>query len=168
MILSHMVNISKALNETEMLTILKTKEKECFGDDKPETDTYTSDYTFHCIVIGFDFICLIVNMIIARKVLKIVKCSNPRVTLLMIFINLTILTNMIQHTIVVYYLYYLIEKENGKDNEQLETFRKSKICFIEIESLLFTITIIINANMWAFNFIRLREMASKSTNQFGI
>ena len=98
-----------------------------------------------------DIFLMFVLLYIAQRVIRLTKCKNIRISLLMVFMNLTMFANLIVK------IYYVDLFSNLIDNPDFKWDQTLQHILLEIPPIMMYLTVMINLNQWAFYFIKIRE-----------
>ena len=108
---------------------------------------------YHVMTGAFELICLIIMGFIAKKVIRLSGCHNYKVTLLVIFIILTLLSDIVQH------IFMAVDYRENLQNPHYFNYYKAKVFLKVTPAFLLQLTIACNLNSWAFYFVKIRQMA---------
>ena len=106
----------------------------------------------HIILASMNAILLPVMMYIGYKVVKLTKCSNYKLVVFIIMINICIISNLVLRIYISHDALMILNDATYTRN--LPVFW---ILYLG-DQLLFMLTILSNANIWAFHAIKIRQI----------
>ena len=100
------------------------------------------------------------------KILKMTKCKNLRLTLLVIFINLTILSDLITQWLLTHIVNKKLEDpfHDGKGDSITAFYQIMRIS----RDVIFQTMIVINLNNWAYYTILIQEQTDMKKCKLGV
>ena len=102
------------------------------------------------VTIGLNSILLLIMLCIGVYVIKLTKCQNIRICMLVVMINLT----LISYIVLDVYWFIVLYAEWDKSRLVVDYF------IIVIPNIFFCLTLVINLNSWVLYFIKITLMVA--------
>ena len=118
------------------------------------------NYEVYITMLFFEVVLFAILFYFAYRVISLTKCKNLRITILMIFMNLTMVTSIILKIQLSLMFSNLLHNTENYEFDQALLYT-----LIELPVLMLELTIIVNLNQWAFYFIKIREFTNKLKEQ---
>ena len=122
------------------------------------------NFIWDLVLAATDLCVLIVLLYLSYTVFKLTNCGNPKINLLFIFMNLTLISDLVLRLMLI--KDNLERREIRKNNN---FYVKDKIKFailMQCPKLFLQMTILTNLNNWIFYLIKIQETADKNASNY--